>query len=138
MKALTLWRPWPYAIFCPELGKDVENRDWHLWQSVVGTRVAIHAGLLYEREADRAIYEVFGNQVDRMSPLNAAGCIIGTVVFLASVENSLSLWAALGKKHWPIIEPRALPEPIPCRGAQGIWNVPPEIAERIRRELTTA
>lgn len=131
MKALTLWRPWPYAIFHPDLLKDVENRDWHLWESVVGQRVAVHAGLRYDREAEAAIYEVFGHEVDTMSRLNAAGCIIGTVVFLQSIENSPSRWASPGKKHWPITEARALPEPIPCRGAQGLWNVPPEIAERI-------
>lgn len=33
--------------------------------------------------------------------------------------------------HLVLENPRALPEPIPCRGALGLWNPPPDIAEQL-------
>lgn len=42
MKALTIWPEWAWAI-C-QLGKDIENRTWSPPASVIGHRIAIHAG----------------------------------------------------------------------------------------------
>lgn len=44
MKALTLLNPWAQAI--AYWGKDVENRTWAPPASLVGERIAIHAGKL--------------------------------------------------------------------------------------------
>jgi len=42
MKALTLKQPWAWAV--AHAGKDVENRTWKPPASVIGQRIAIHAG----------------------------------------------------------------------------------------------
>mgnify|MGYP003560963222 CR=1 FL=1 len=43
MKALTLHAPWAHAVAW--LGKPLENRGWPPPLSIVGERIAIHAGL---------------------------------------------------------------------------------------------
>lgn len=50
MKALTLWRPWPYAIFHlpPHVAKRVENRSWKPPVTLIGHRIAIHAGKTWD------------------------------------------------------------------------------------------
>lgn len=42
LKALTIWPEWAWAIRW--LGKDVENRTWHPPKSIIGKRIALHAG----------------------------------------------------------------------------------------------
>lgn len=42
MKAITIWAPWAQCI--ARHGKDVENRDWPVPDSMVGEWVAIHVG----------------------------------------------------------------------------------------------
>jgi len=53
MRCLTLHRPWPAFIF--GLGgdswKQIENRSWKPPDSVVGTRIAIHAGRAFDDSA---------------------------------------------------------------------------------------
>lgn len=36
---------------------------------------------------------------------------------------------------WEMADVRRLAEPIPCRGAQGLWDVPEEILDRIDEQL---
>lgn len=36
---------------------------------------------------------------------------------------------------WLLEDARELPEPIPCKGALGLWTVPPEIEARVRAQL---
>lgn len=40
-----------------------------------------------------------------------------------------------GRFGWLLFNVRRLPEPIPCRGAQGLWEVPAEIVAEIDRQL---
>ena len=42
MKALTLWRPWPWAFIVA--GKPLENRSWHPPENLRGQRLGLHAG----------------------------------------------------------------------------------------------
>ena len=51
MKAITLWRPWPWAIF--HAGKRVENRSWKPPASIIGEYIAIHAGKRWDGYAFR-------------------------------------------------------------------------------------
>lgn len=143
MKALTLWRPWPVAIFYlkPEFRKDIENRSKKPPQSVIGQRIAIHAGKRFDRYA----FEEW-LQIIRPNPINtfALTCrwqdlsivqgIVGTVVVTAvcKPEDTDSLWST-GPECLVLSEPRPLREPIPCKGKQGYWNVPPKIEAKIKR-----
>lgn len=39
-----------------------------------------------------------------------------------------------GRYGWVLSDVQALTEPIPCRGAQGLWRVPEDVVERIREQ----
>jgi hypothetical protein len=54
MRAISLWRPWPWCIFaCPAGGvgpKRVENRGWAPPQQVIGAEIGVHAAKTYDHE----------------------------------------------------------------------------------------
>lgn len=129
MKALTIKQPWANAIIY--WGKDIENRDW---PTKFRGRVAVHASKRIDREEVRA-YEslVLRRRISALgSPVISAvdyGAIIGTVEIVDCVKKSDSAWF-VGEYGFVLRNPIALPEPIPCRGALGFWNVPDEILAR--------
>jgi len=136
MKALTLWRPWPAAIFY--LGKDVENRTWPPPASIIGKRIAIHASKKEDKDALSWMLQTLKpGMKDTMRLLvlmeshDVKGAIVGTVV-VDSWRNAFtagSRWA-VGPYCWMLKDPIVLAEPITCKGAQGLWNVPePIVAE---------
>lgn len=57
MLALTIHRPWPFAIFGlpPQRRKRIENRSWKPPKSVIGQRIAIHAGKVFDYDADEIL-----------------------------------------------------------------------------------
>jgi hypothetical protein len=57
VRALTLTRPWPWAIFHAPMAiaKRIENRTWKPWECVRGERIAIHAGQAFDDDADALI-----------------------------------------------------------------------------------
>lgn len=139
MKALTLWRPWPVAMFFLryELQKDVENRSWKPPEWIIGKRIAIHAGARYVDVFDEWLHIIKPNPTEilqllsewkRLSEIRG---IIGTCVVTGWSETAISKWAEDGMVHWHMDSRRSLRKPIPCKGAQGLWNVPPEIEKRI-------
>lgn len=157
MKALTLWRPWPAMIFhLPEAqAKRVENRSWKPPRWLIGQRIAIHAGERIDRDAMTACSMMLGQTFPAAEVTLAAG-IIGTAI-VASVTNGAEvehrvfhgivkaaevsaadrLWHAQvarwfsGPFGWLIDDVRTLAEPIPCKGRQGLWDVPPELVGRL-------
>lgn len=143
MKALTLLRPWPIAIFYlkPEIRKDVENRGWKLPKKYIGQRVAIHAGSRYVNVFDEWLSVINPTPSQTLAllqdwtALSKIQGIIGTVVFTGwhLSEYSISQWVGYDKYCWQIEEPIALSKPIPCKGAQGFWTVPPDIEAEIRK-----
>jgi len=40
-----------------------------------------------------------------------------------------------GPHGWVMRDRILLPEPVPCCGAQGLWNVPPTVLDQIRDQL---
>lgn len=57
------------------------------------------------------------------------GAIVGSAVLAGATANGLRnrQWRAPGLLGWMMISRRRLLEPIPFRGAQGLWEVPDEI-----------
>lgn len=49
MRAISLWRPWPWAFF--HAGKRIENRGWPPPRWTLGEWVAMHAALRFDDEA---------------------------------------------------------------------------------------
>lgn len=68
MKALTVWQPWAslivgapasYDEFDTPPQKPVENRDWRPPQSMIGERIAIHAGKTMNCDVLESFHNVF-------------------------------------------------------------------------------
>jgi len=166
VKAITLHRPWPFAIFHLPSGirKDVENRSWKPPFSVLGERIAIHAGKVFDDDANASIAHVIDASWRLVSnnpslnwwlnPVNEARRseqgIIGTVIVDGWVHPedwayggitrgeatlaSMSRWFT-GPYGWVLRDPVALPTPIPCRGAQGLWAVPDDVEIAIMAQV---
>jgi hypothetical protein len=82
----------------------------------------------------------------RMRPL-ALGCIVALcrIAIVYRAEKAAELIGeerrfqeialgnyAIGRYAWRLADVRALPEPIPCTGAQQLWRVPAPIAAAVR------
>jgi hypothetical protein len=44
-------------------------------------------------------------------------------------------WAAEGQWHWELDNVRPLRDPVPCRGAQRLWRLPPGVDASVRSQL---
>ena len=130
MKALTLKHPWPWAICC--MGKRIENRTWSP-SLRIGERFAIHGGkfpkgydLLDVADIATQLLGIHGIPKGVKDVVLAdvimAG-IVATAVFGGILYHSDDPWFE-GPKGWVLRDVIVLPEPIPCRGAQGLWDVP--------------
>lgn len=159
MLALTLHPEWAWAV-C-HLGKNVENRSERFCRQIdrrVGDGwLAIHAGV--KRPADfAAVAAMYDGQVDAF-PGDAddpsAGWLFGgcsgvfikdadlprgAIVALAKIGDVLppgaqAPWKLTFSAALPLAPVVVLPEPIPCKGQQGLWTPAPDIQERLRAAL---
>ncbi len=135
MKALSVRQPWAWLLFH---GKPVENRSWRL--NYRGP-LAIHAacGMTakeYAEARDFVAYSV-GLDMARLIPGPAElvrGAILGTVLMTDCVMRHHSPFF-VGDYGYVFTQQRQLPVPVPCKGGLGLWEVPEEIAEEVRRQL---
>lgn len=146
MRALSFIQPWGSAVLT--MGKDIENRPWAPPKHLIGKRFAVHAGAKLDKDdawslrhhlpdapaayPQRAILgtvELVGYvQMDGIYPValfdeSALRCSgLSETLIWNAVESK---WHANGAKFlWVLRSPRVLPEPIPCKGALGLWRVP--------------
>ena len=150
MRGITLLRPWAWAIF--HAGKRVENRTWGPPAAIVGQRIALHAGLAYDHEAAEWMRAV----LDLTPPAtmdDPAGCIVGVATVRGWVDgtdallghsrsvehrHAVSAWSSAwfaGPCGWMLDDLRALAEPVPCRGRQGLWALPPDVERSVLERL---
>lgn len=132
MKAISLWQPWASAIALE--AKLIETRKW--WTSHRGP-LAIHAA----KKDESNLRDFFSWQVCR--PIRAIyptfddlprGCIVATcklvecikttdVDHLSRQEKDFGDYSA-GRYAWVLDEIKALPQPVPFRGSQGLFEWP--------------
>jgi hypothetical protein len=59
--------------------------------------------------------------------LKAYGAVVAVVDLVGICTDSARCycgpWAAIGQNHWRLENVRPLAEPVPARGAQGLWNI---------------
>lgn len=137
MRALTVQQPWAWAIFH---GKTIENRT-QLW-SYRGP-LAIHAGMrVSERGWDNEI--VHDSYLAAHCPPIDLGAIIG-IVDLVDVHPDAGCCRPWGESayvehggrerrritHLVLENPRKLAEPIPCKGALGLWTPPGDLLHEL-------
>jgi hypothetical protein len=130
MKALSIKQPWVHAIL--HEGKDVENRTWS--RNFRGW-IAIHASGQPDRWG-----EFPGRlKVPDLRTLDySAICGVARVVDIVTQSRSKWFWHPEDDTvnyGWILAEATALKDPIPCKGALGLWDVPPQIARKIQQQL---
>jgi len=133
MKALTICQP--YAELIARGEKLCENRTW--WAGPLELLV-IHAGKSrrYLNVNDERDYPgmAFGAAV---AVAELIGCVTPQAIERKRYSRYLYLYGhpyVEGPVCWALTNVRAL-TPIPCRGHQGLWTVPPDIEREIREQL---
>jgi hypothetical protein len=135
--ALTLLNPWAHLI--AHYGKNIENRTWMPPEHVY--RLLIHAGKAWDDNAAAWVHNTFGIDLDGTQP-----SAIVAVVDLAHACNASRWndrlacecnrdWAMPGQCHWNLANVRALPEPVPTKGRQGLWYPPADVLAAVGRQL---
>lgn len=155
IRALTLWRPWPWLIVRPDVtdpdkrrqlyasgqGKAIENRSWKPPAGMIGQYIAIHAG----KTLDDAIDDQWltGRGVDATLPAETVhSAIVGVarLVGFAESEEGVPMvqrrwW--FGPVAWLLADIVPI-EPVPCRGKQGLWPLDEELLRLVRRRYRAA
>lgn len=132
MKALTVCQP--YAELLIAGLKPVENRKW---RTAFRGRLWIHAGKSKDWLDDE---ELHPSELAVMRPL-VFGAIIGAVdiVDCCSVDKlSLELQQshhANGPFCLVAQNPRRLEQPVPCRGALALWDVPADVVIQLAQQV---
>jgi hypothetical protein len=125
VKALTLHAPWAHAV--AHLGKDIENRTWRPPASVIGTRIAIHAGATATDAEYFALARI--TRTDSFDGVHR-GFVVATAVVNEVVTESDSPWW-IGPIGWVLSDVRALATPVPCKGRLGLWTLPDDVAAKV-------
>jgi hypothetical protein len=144
MKALTVQQPYAWAIAFG--GKPVENRRQR-WK--YRGPLAIHAGARWASYAadDMRIVLAVANDPDPRH-LYTFGAILA-VVDLVDVHADAACCDPWGEHaaatpgdgshtvvHLVLRDVRPLPEPVPASGRLGLWDLPGDVEESVRRQLT--
>ncbi len=143
MRALTLWRPWPWAIFhAPKYAKRIENRPWKPWPSIIGKRIVLHAGETFDRASVDDILELTETKVLPASATDRG--LIGVATIRGYVESAAEAFQQVGPEQsdwfsgpfaWVLDDVRVFAEPIKIMGAQGLWVLPRWAALKVAEAL---
>lgn len=130
MKAITLYRPWAYAI--AHLGKDIENRSYNC-SLPSGEWLAIHSG---QKSSSIAIAEIAGLS-GRTIPSNLeSSAIVAVAQFIGNTTASDSPWFT-GPIGWQLANTIAI-KSVPCKGSQGLWELPADTLAIVRSHYQAA
>lgn len=147
LKALSLWQPW--ATLVVHGIKRWETRPWRVG-GTLPLRLAIHASAATPRDAAQmALQEPFQRALARLGldPGDLpAGAIVGVVSvmeclptsevrdLLTGDERALGDFGP-GRWAWRLDEAFALPNPVRCKGALGLWDLGWEIERAVLVQL---
>lgn len=138
MKALTIKQPWAWAIVNGP--KRVENRTWKPPLHIIGQRIAIHTGARIEK-AELLAYTALGAWLEPTVVHLPVGAIVGTAIVAGYVavnatggvvaqtsgaqnySHRKDPWF-FGPVGWLLTDVRKLDNPLPCKGALSLWDVP--------------
>lgn len=150
MKAVTLWEPWASLVAIG--AKPYEFRKWAAPGSIVGDRIAIHAGVrkVVPAEVRAIIMNLRGSESGRaalrpeialpfldrllLSPgLARTGMVVATAKLGRPVRSDriMSEFGVVLNDSdraghfnfaWPLLDVEEMRPPIEARGAQGFWE----------------
>jgi hypothetical protein len=156
MRALTLRHPWAFSI--AHWGKRIENRSWKPPTALIGQRIAIHGGAKpgkadgYRAGAVRIfadLFEVYGHPAAFHEAttyrelaniaLNESSGIVATAIIERWVKFGSDDIAEQdpwfdkqpGNIGWVLRDVVTLEKPVPCKGAQGLWNLPDDVLAQV-------
>lgn len=134
MRALTLWQPWAHAV--AHLGKRIENRPWAPWSTIIGQVIAIHAAAKLDPVEEARVSAAIRARGHALPPAEQLprGAIVATARVTGYVRRSDDPWF-FGPFGWQLADVVALPAPVPCRGMQGLWPVPPDVESKVRMQM---
>jgi hypothetical protein len=135
MRCLSVRQPWASAIF--ELNKVIENRSVNTHYRGI---LLIHASLRVDKafwgseefRKSRKIKEFRNSHLDNEFDL---GAIIGAVELVKVIEDSNSIWACKGYKHWVLRNPVRFNEPVIATGRLGLWKPSEAQIRAVKRQL---
>jgi hypothetical protein len=149
MKALSVRQPWLAMITHGQ--KRVENRSRRSWHR---GPIALHASGPDRWDRDGQESDVVAAEwrrlgwpgaPDRKSPNIVYGAVLAVADLLDVCEGSTfdlgplrcdcGPWAARGQYHWKLANVRPLAEPVPCRGALGLWTLPEDVEAAVVAQL---
>lgn len=141
VRALTLWRPWPALIL--HAGKNIENRPW---ATSYRGRLYLHAGQRWDSAVLGSLWSSsvpvpIPNAVPRDADGHPTGIVgVATLEWVSSGPGGpprckCGPWAIPGEFHWRLADPVALPEPVPCRGFQGLWIPTGDVIAAVEAQL---
>lgn len=145
IRGLTIHQPWAWLI--AQGHKPIENRTWKPPASAVGGYLAIHAGKKFDPGEVRSDFQwawinalprhVGAFQSALMERLaSECGSIIAVARLTGWIDASASPWF-FGPIGWTLADVVAI-DPVPCRGAQGLWTLPPDVLARVERAMILA
>lgn len=138
---LTLHRPW--SVLMARGIKPIENRKWEPgFRLLPGEWFALHAGKGWDPDCI-AFAQERGVPLDLFDQRNTVeSAIVAVAQFAGIVHAGDEMTEAerrwfFGPVGWRC--PKVVEiAPIRCRGAQGLWAVPPEIADQVRAAFKVA
>lgn len=136
LHALTLWTPWDQAILFHR--KRVENRTWRppTWQ--IGELLALHAGKHWDRSSAEDIFMWTGSFYGSLGRSSGVVGVCRVVGYVAGEEPTAlpkdqRRWY-VGPVGWLLSEVTEIKPVIQINGRQGLWIVPPNIADEVLRQ----
>jgi len=144
MRALTIKQPWAWAI--AHGSKRIENRSW---PTAYRGEIAIHAGARsgWDHVAEdspllRQEWRRLGHLAAHLER-NSEWIDFGAVIAVARIadchdgaleQGECSDWANRWDFHWVLAQVRPLTDPVPCRGALGLWRLPGDVEAAVRAQ----
>lgn len=140
IRAITVKQPWAWAIAFA--GKDIENRSAG---STYRGLLAVHAGLSFSARGSHdprilaSARRLDAPKIDRRELPMGAVIALAELVDVHPDAGCCRPWGessyveTSGRRrtavhHLVLEEIRPLPEPLPCRGALGLWRLPADVA----------
>jgi len=139
MRALSIMQPWCSAIAFG--GKRVENRTWRAPPWAIGTMIAIHASRKPDIAARPPSGESWPEHRMHLGALIAVAALSGCHLSpdfggtCGATRPLCSPWAVRDQYHWLLENVRPLAEPVPCRGALGLWRLPEDVEQAVRMQI---
>ncbi len=135
MKALTVCQPWAWAIM--HAGKRVENRTW---RTNYRGPLLIHAGksVVWDTSATDEWFRQLGILIPQHLHYGKLLGVVDVVDCLPSWDLPSSFLSdpfVFGPMCWVLANPRPLKTPIPLKGRQQLFTVPPALISQVRRDL---